>query len=570
LCRIVSALRRQEVPEAVARLICIEAASFLMPRGDFIAAMAKKVSIFDVDTLEMLRSIDLGPVDDVGGMKVSPDGERIFVSTGAKGGGKGKGRGKGHGFKISSHGLYTADQVDSPPFSEFVALLAISPSGRRLVAGFHDGQLFLVEASSLNSLLEVRLTSRIVCIEYLPSGRQVVALARACVHLVDADSMVPLRTSDFASRFLSCVVSRNDLGEDCLTCLLDKHKLACLNCTSLRTMREVDLAHVLPEPPACLACTSRRLALGGVDGHVCLLDYPSLKVSSQTDLPVIHGVYDLAFVTSTCALAAAVDRVGVFVLDATNLTILRYTGNLVGICKCLEVARPWEPFVPPPPQGEEVIMMIAHAEPPVVRDESSLAMHAEYQSADMIEEMMSQGVQADVPGRGPQAAHEASQPGSGQEEALILVQFHRYPKELLAALRTSPALKRCREALEMAGHSFERPNGNMVFVSPSQFDAARRAEVNKSDNKFCVIFAESNDRLVEGAIASVSEGVRTKSRALVESALASSACANMGSASSSNSSDQHAAFDLVFERTFLHCVAEPRNVGAMHHSTTEF
>mmetsp|Transcript_139468 Transcript_139468/g.446194 ORF Transcript_139468/g.446194 Transcript_139468/m.446194 type:complete len:124 (+) Transcript_139468:482-853(+) len=90
-------------------------------------------------------------------------------------------------------------------------------------------------------------------------------------------------------------------------------------------------------------------------------------------------------------------------------------------------------------------MMIAHAEPPVVRDESSLAMHAEYQSADMIEEMMSQGVQADVPGRGPQAAHEASQPGSGQEEALILVQFHRYPKELLAALRTSPALKRCRE-----------------------------------------------------------------------------------------------------------------------------
>mmetsp|Transcript_113098 Transcript_113098/g.365522 ORF Transcript_113098/g.365522 Transcript_113098/m.365522 type:complete len:103 (+) Transcript_113098:82-390(+) len=42
LCRIVSALRRQEVPEAVARLICIEAASFLMPRGDFIAAMAKK------------------------------------------------------------------------------------------------------------------------------------------------------------------------------------------------------------------------------------------------------------------------------------------------------------------------------------------------------------------------------------------------------------------------------------------------------------------------------------------------------------------------------------------------
>mmetsp|Transcript_139468 Transcript_139468/g.446195 ORF Transcript_139468/g.446195 Transcript_139468/m.446195 type:complete len:123 (+) Transcript_139468:819-1187(+) len=122
----------------------------------------------------------------------------------------------------------------------------------------------------------------------------------------------------------------------------------------------------------------------------------------------------------------------------------------------------------------------------------------------------------------------------------------------------------------MAGHSFERPNGNMVFVSPSQFDAARRAEVNKSDNKFCVIFAESNDRLVEGAIASVSEGVRTKSRALVESALASSACANMGSASSSNSSDQHAAFDLVFERTFLHCVAEPRNVGAMHHSTTEF
>jgi len=383
LCRIVAALRRQEVPEAVARLICIEAASFLMPRGDFIAAMAKKVSIFDVDTLELLRSIDLGPVDDVGGMKVSPDAERIFVSTGAKGGGKGKGRGKGHGFKISSHGLYTADQVDSPPFSEFVALLAISPSGRRLVAGFYAGQLFLVEADSLTSLLEARLTSRITCIEYLPSGRQVVAIAEHCAHLVDADSLVPSRTVDFASRFMRCVACRNDRGEDCVTCLLEKNKVVYLQSTFLGTLDEVDLVHVLPAPSLCLASTSKRLAVGGDHGYVCLLDYPSLQVSSQTKLPLRHPrdrVVDLVFMASSCTLAAAVGRTGVFVLDATNLTILCHSGNVgsgydlldVGSSydyDLLEVARPWEPFVPPPPQGEDVIMRVVHAEPPAVRDE---------------------------------------------------------------------------------------------------------------------------------------------------------------------------------------------------------
>ena len=187
----------------------------------------------------------------------------------------------------------------------------------------------------------------------------------------------------------------------------------------------------------------------------------------------------------------------------------------------------------------------------------------------MIEEMLSRSVQADMPGCGPLTAIEASQPISAQEEALILVQFHRCPKELLAALRTSPALKRCREALAVAGHRFERPNGDMFFVSPSQFDAGRRAEVNKSDNTFCVIFAESNEHLVVEAIASVSQGVRTKSRALVESALASSAGANRGSATSSNSSDQHAALDLVSERTFLHWVAEPRNAASVNQSTTE-
>ena len=84
----------------------------------------------------------------------------------------------------------------------------------------------------------------------------------------------------------------------------------------------------------------------------------------------------------------------------------------------------------------------------------------------------------------------------------------------------------------------------LLVMGVNGFDAARRAEVNKSDNKFCLIFAESNEHLVDEAIASVSKGVRTKSRAPVESALASSACANMCSASSSNSSDQHAALDL--------------------------
>ena len=67
----------------------------------------------------------------------------------------------------------------------------------------------------------------------------------------------------------------------------------------------------------------------------------------------------------------------------------------------------------------------------------------------------------------------------------------------------------------------------LLVMGVNGFDAARRAEVNKSDNKFCLIFAESNEHLVDEAIASVSKGVRTKSRAPVESALASSACANM-------------------------------------------
>ena len=205
-------------------------------------------------------------------------------------------------------------------------------------------------------------------------------------------------------------------------------------------------------------------------------------------------------------LAAAEKLTGVFVLDATNLIIFCHCGNLIRALDLLEVARPWEPFVPPPPQGEEVIMMVVHAEPPAGRDESVLALHSEYQSADMIEEMLSGSFQADMPGRRPQTAIEASQPILGQEEALILVQLHRCPKELLAALRTSPALKRCREALEVAGHSLECPNGDVVFVNPSQFDAARRAEVNKSDNKCCVIFAEGNEHLVDEAIAGVSIG----------------------------------------------------------------
>jgi hypothetical protein len=45
---------------------------------------------------------------------------------------------------------------------------------------------------------------------------------------------------------------------------------------------------------------------------------------------------------------------------------------------------------------------------------------------------------------------------------------------------------------------------------------------------------------------------------MVKRDLANSACANMGSARSSNSSDQHAALDFVSERTSLHWIAEPQ------------
>jgi hypothetical protein len=496
------------------------------------------VHIIDAYTLEPLRFINLGDIDDVCEMKISADGQRMFVSTAIEDGGK-----------ISSHGLYTADQVDSPPFSEIIDHLAISPHGRHLVAGCYSGQLFLVEASSLNNILEVLLTSRLEfmeCIEYLPSGRQVVAIAKDCAHLVDADSMVPLRTVDFAYPFMSCVACRNDRGEDCWTCLLEWNKVGCLRFASLVAMDEVDLVHVIPFDILCLAYTWKHLALSGTQGYICLLDYPSLfnnpllQISSQIKLPLGdpgHIIHDLVFVMRSCTLAVAVQFMGVFVLDATHLTILCHSGNLWA---CLEVARPWEPCVPPPPHGEQIISMVVHAEPPAVFDECTPALHDEYRSTDTIEEMLSRSVQADMPGRGSNMAIKASQLISGQEQALILVQFHRCPKELLTALRTSLALKRCREALEVAGHSFERPNGDMVFVSPSEFDAANRAQANKSYNKFCVILTESNEHLVDEAIASVSHGVRIKSRVLVHSAFVSSACANMGSANSSNSSDQHA------------------------------
>jgi WD40 repeat protein len=347
-------------------LLCSEVVSCLTPRDNIIAALTDfdlSIHIIDADTLEPLRDIDLGEIDHMHDMKMSPDGECIFVSTETDGVGK-----------ISYYGLYSADQVDSPPFSECIRFMTIAPHGRHLVAGFCSGQLFLVEASSLNSLLEVRLTSRspleILCIEYLPSGRQVVAMAKECVHLVDADSMVPVRTLDMTSTFISYVASRNDRGEDCLTCLFEENKIVYLRFTSLVALDEVDFVHVIPFEILCLAWTSKHLAFsgvafGGAQGYVCLLDYPSLldnpslQMSALTELPLEDprdSTFELVFVTRSCTLVVAVELMGVFVLEATHLTILYHSGNL---WSCLDVARPWKPFVPPPPQGANVIMMVA-------------------------------------------------------------------------------------------------------------------------------------------------------------------------------------------------------------------
>jgi hypothetical protein len=100
---------------------------------------------------------------------------------------------------------------------------------------------------------------------------------------------------------------------------------------------------------------------------------------------------------------------------------------------------------------------------------------------------------------------------------------------------------------------------SMQWHSYFQYQAVLHSYVlNKKRPRFSQLVVGKCGAWLQSSFASVDHGVRTKSRVLVKRGFANIACANMGSARSSNSSDQHAALDLVFERTILHWVAKPQ------------
>jgi len=477
---------------------------------------------------------------------------------------------------VSSLSLVSPEYVHSSPMR--ASSLAIAPHGRQLVARC-DTKLVFLEALSLTKLQEVefgRLDGMFDSMQYSPSGRYVLAVVGEDVHVVDASSMTLLCSS--AMSVGMCMCWGIEFSRECLTYLrhncprsgfgpCSKYSVVCLDAQDLALMKE----NVLPlddedELLCGITLTVEKMAVSG-RGVIFLYEPRSLQLLAQTELKhptgsvVVSTIADMAFDSRSRYLAAEVGCI-IFLFDATTLATLQVVRN----CDSLRSPTPWMPLEQQQRQHAPVVMHIDHGEPPALRDESLLALHAGHQTADMIEDLISQRVQA----KSARATHQGqSDSDPGVDDALLLIQFHRNPKELLDALRTHPALKRCRRAMWAAGQNFERPSGDMIFVQPHQLSAARRAEGHKTNNKFCVIVSEGFEYLLQAAIATISRGAWAKSRNIVEGSRSGSSSSCSMHVETGTDSEQQFGFDLVCSRTFLHFEPTPLNANSVVQSTTE-
>mmetsp|Transcript_82483 Transcript_82483/g.156972 ORF Transcript_82483/g.156972 Transcript_82483/m.156972 type:complete len:561 (+) Transcript_82483:50-1732(+) len=149
---------------------------------------------------------------------------------------------------------------------------------------------------------------------------------------------------------------------------------------------------------------------------------------------------------------------------------------------------------------QDVIQQVVHVDPPTRIDAHEAALITAEQHVSLIEHQI--------------GAASAPEPvTSNEQEKIFFVQFKRCPKELPIALSQGLPLKMCRRALEDAGHNWNLPNGDMVFVQPWQYRAVMHAHAHlQVSNCFSIIFCESFEYLVEESIQNVGKGALAKNR----------------------------------------------------------
>jgi len=145
---------------------------------------------------------------------------------------------------------------------------------------------------------------------------------------------------------------------------------------------------------------------------------------------------------------------------------------------------------------------ILHMDPPMRIEAQEASTFVAVQEADFIERLSPTST------IGTQPAGESL---DGLIEQVGVVNFKRCPKELPTALSQGLPLQWCRQALEDAGHNWNLPNGDMVFVQPWQYRTVMNAQIPVS-NSFSVICAESFEYLVEESIQNIGKGALAKNR----------------------------------------------------------